>query len=627
MSHAISCSVQTDYLGAEIQPTMWGIFFEDINFAADGGLYAELVKNRSFRFDDPLMTWSVSGSSDKRKVEVIHLEGNHRAIRIDLNNSLLAMVNEGFDGMGIKIDVDYRFTMQLRLVGGSMSSKVELITENEEVLASRDLDLLLPDRSEYECTLIPARTEANARLRIWFEGKGRVDVGFVSLFPSDTWKGRLPGLRADLVQLLFDLKPGFLRFPGGCIVEGRNLDQRYRWKSTIGDFHQREVLINRWNTEFADRLAPDYYQSFGIGFYEYFVLAEDIGASPLPIINCGMACQFNTCELVPLDALGSFVQDALDLIEFANGTATSQWGSIRAQLGHPEPFNLTMIGIGNEQWGPEYFERYKVFAVAIKERYPEIKLVSASGPYPDGQLFEQGWHALKMLHADIIDEHYYREPQWFLQQASRYDHYNRSGPRVLAGEYAAQTSGVTRPDNKNNWECALSEAAFMTGLERNADIVHLSSYAPLFGHVRRWQWTPNLIWFDSLSAFGTPSYLIQKMFSTHKGTHTLNITSSSNVLAGESGVYASAVWDEKANEIIIKVVNANPFSVEFDCELIGLKVAASVAMNFLSASLSDMNSLEDPDCVCSRNGEAQIKENRVMAKLQVFSFSVLCVKT
>jgi len=250
----------------------------------------------------------------------------------------------------------------------------------------------------------------------------------------------------------------------------------------VGAVEERTVLINRWNTEFRHRLTPDYFQSFGLGFFEYFQLAEDIGAEPLPILNCGMACQFNTGELVPLEQLDPYVQDALDLIEFANGDVHSTWGKLRSDMGHPEPFQMKYIGIGNEQWGQQYIERYKIFEKAIKEKYPDIMIVSAAGPFPDGELFDYQMNELKKLHAEIVDEHYYKPPQWFRENVTRYDSYDRNGPKIFAGEYAAQNVAIASPDNKNNWECALSEAAFMTGLERNADVVVMTSYAPLFAH-------------------------------------------------------------------------------------------------------------------------------------------------
>ncbi len=340
-------TVQADKPIAEIQPTMWGVFFEDINFGADGGLYAELVKNKSFEFDMPLMGWSeaktdrFSNNLQSGAVTIINRGNlptpfekeqkadaiNPRFARVTVNNAQdYALVNEGFFGMGIKKGITYTFSLYAKPVEGNSEIKIELIDDREQSLGSSSIKPDSKDWKKYSTTFIAGETFAKSRLKLSFTNKGVTDIDLVSLFPSDTWKNRPGGLRADLVRLLYDMKPGFLRFPGGCIVEGRDLTQRYQWKKTVGNVDERELLINRWNTEFEHRPAPDYFQSFGLGFYEYFQLAEDIGASPLPILSCGMACQFNTAEVVPVDQLDPYVQDALDLIEFANGAMTTTWG-------------------------------------------------------------------------------------------------------------------------------------------------------------------------------------------------------------------------------------------------------------------------------------------------------------
>ena len=389
----------------------------------------------------------------------------------------------------------------------------------------------------------------------------------VSLMPQNTWRDRPNGLRQDLVQLLKEMKPGFLRFPGGCIVEGRVLATRYQWKTTVGDVTERRLIINRWNDEFKHRPAPDYYQTFGLGFYEYFLLSEDIGAEPLPIVNCGMACQFNSSELAPMDDLDQYIQDALDLIEFANSPVTTKWGQLRAALGHPAPFNLKMIGVGNEQWGPQYIERYKVFSKALKEKYPNITLITSAGPSPNDERFQFLWASLRELNADIVDEHYYMAPKWFRENVNRYDNYPRTGPKVFAGEYAAQSAGVARPENRNNWDCALSEAAFMTGLVRNSDVVRMSSYAPLLAHIDAWQWTPDLIWFDNLRSFGSPNYYVQKLFSLNKGTTILPVTQDGSAKNGQNDLFTSASLDKSTGEAVLIAVNtsssAKPVQINF----------------------------------------------------------------
>jgi alpha-N-arabinofuranosidase len=424
------------------------------------------------------------------------------------------------------------------------------------------------------------------------------------------------------------MKPGFLRFPGGCIVEGRDLATRYQWKKTIGKTDERDFLINRWNTEFNHRPAPDYFQSFGLGFFEYFQLSEDIGAEPLPILSCGMACQFNTAELVPLEALDPYIQDALDLIEFANGPATSTWGKLREELGHPGPFDLKFIGVGNEQWGPEYISRYKLFEKAIKEKYPDIVIISSVGPFPDGELFDYAAKELKELNAEIVDEHYYKNPDWFFQNSNRYDNYDRTGPKIFAGEYAAQSVATVSPDNKNNWRCALSEAAFMTGLERNADVVHMASYAPLLAHAEGWQWTPDLIWFDNLRSYGTPSYYVQKLFANHKGTHVLKTSSGGEKVNGQNGLYASAVLDKQAKEIIVKIVNSTEVSISTDLELTGAKrLAARGSMLVLKSESPDgVNTLDDPTQISPLEQAVDIKAKASKLTLPANSLCVVRVK-
>jgi alpha-L-arabinofuranosidase len=404
-----------------------------------------------------------------------------------------------------------------------------------------------------------------------------------------------------MVQALADLHPGFLRFPGGCIVEGSVLARRYQWKNTIGPVEDRHLLINRWNYEFQHRPTPDYYQSFGLGFYEYFQLCEDIGAEPLPILNCGMACQFNSGELCPIEDLGPYIQDTLDLIEFANGGTDTTWGAKRAALGHPEPFHLKMLGVGNEQWGPQYIERYAVFAKAIKEKYPDIQLVSAAGPDPADKRFQFAWSKLRALHADIIDEHSYALPEWFFSNTRRYDNYDRNGPKVFMGEYAAQSVGVVSTKNRNNLECALSEAAYMTGLERNADVVHMASYAPLFANIDAWQWTPDLIWVNSLQIYKTPNYYVQKLFSCNRGDEVLPtvLSGTETSPAGMDNLYTSTSRDNKTGEIIIKTVNpeANVSAVEIKLEGLSQVDPLGKACTLSGENLNAVNSMDEPAAI------------------------------
>ncbi|MFI0429591.1 alpha-L-arabinofuranosidase C-terminal domain-containing protein [Mariniflexile sp. HMF6888] len=623
---------------AKIQPTMYGVFFEDINFAADGGLYAEMIKNRSFEFDNPLMGW-IQPNSDRHSfnqnsgiASVVNYIGNptnKNYIRVKVNNDKgYELINEGFRGMGIKKDATYNLYLSaLKKSGYIKTIKVQFIGENGSVLGETNIVPTSPDWKEYTSQIVATKTEAKAQLKITFEGTGEIDLDMISLFPVDTWKGRKNGLRKDLVQLLYDMNPGFLRFPGGCIVEGRTLEQRYQWKKTVGPVEDREHLINRWNTEFSHKLTPDYFQSFGLGFFEYFLLSEDLGAEPLPILSCGMACQFNTGELVPMEELDPYIQDALDLIEFANSSIDTPWGKIRNSMGHPEPFNLKYIGVGNEQWGPDYIERYKAFAKAIKDKYPTMIIVSGSGPFPEGDYFEYGWEALKKLQAEIVDEHYYKSPQWFRDNATRYDSYDRKGPKIFAGEYAAQSVAIASPLNKNNWECALSEAAFMTGLERNAEVVHLTSYAPLMAHADGWQWTPDMIWFNNLESYGTANYQVQKMYANNSGTDLLSIKKDGKPLIGQDNLYASAVKDINKKELIIKLVNTSNNNQNVTVNLSGKKVSSKGTMTVLtSESLVDKNSFETPDKISPKESTFKLKGKKAIVDLQANSFVILKFK-
>jgi alpha-N-arabinofuranosidase len=565
---------------AKINPNMWGVFFEDINMGADGGIYAELIKNRSFEFFRPMMGWKNLGPVKEGNYLILNRqlnnEANPRYLRVAKNSSNtnpIGLRNEGFRGMGVKQNNTYEFSLWYRQPTPGISIRVELVDSNGDVIGKTSLEPSQKNNQwQYqEVSFTSSKTDPKANLQIWFDGEGTIDVDMISLFPTDTWKGRKKGLRADMVQTLADLKPGFIRFPGGCIVEGFDLSQRFQWKKTVGPIESRQLIVNRWNTEFAHRLTPDYFQTFGLGFYEYFLLAEDLGAEPLPILNCGMACQFNTGEVVPMDQLDEYVQDALDLIEFANGSVNTQWGKLRADMGHPAPFNLKMLGVGNENWGPQYVERLKVFQDALKKYHPEIEIIASSGTDPEGERFEYLDKELRAMKIDIIDEHFYRSPEWFLSNVTRYDNYDSNGPKIFAGEYASHSKNNKKPEYRNNWEAALSEAAFLTGVERNADVVQLASYAPLFAHIDGWQWTPDLIWVDNLNVFVTPSYHVQKMYSTNKGTDVVPFLRDGNNITGQDNLYGSAVVDKNTNELVLKIINVGESTEELNIDLKGIK--------------------------------------------------------
>ncbi|GAB2864090.1 alpha-L-arabinofuranosidase C-terminal domain-containing protein [Hymenobacter ruber] len=651
--------VQVGKPGAPVPKNMFGLFFEDINFAADGGLYPELVKNKSFEYDDHLIGWKAirgaAGLADYRVSGDQPIGNTNRHfLRLSVKTAGpdAGFVNEGFRGMGVKQGAEYTFSVYLRRGAGSISALNVTLEEpgrraggpetaaSGQVLAQAQITGLTGEWKKYSVVLRPTATAAKARLKLTVEGTGTADIDVVSLFPKDTYLKRENGLRPDLVQLLKDMKPGFLRFPGGCIVEGMTLDNRYQWKETIGEVASRQPMINRWNKEFKQRYTPDYYQSFGLGFFEYFQLAEDIGAEPLPILNVGMACQFNSAELAPLGStakgpnaagagdeptLDTFIQDALDLVEFANGPATSTWGAKRVAMGHPAPFNLKMIGIGNEQWGPQYLERYEPFAKALKAKYPAIQIVSSAGPSPEGELFDKATATLRAQKADFIDEHYYARPEWFRQHVDRYDNYPRTGSKIFAGEYAAQSAGIASQENKNNWDCALSEAAFMTGLERNADVVAMASYAPLFAHVDAWQWTPNLIWFDNLNAYGTVNYYVQQLFSQNKGTTMLPVQLPANAKNGTDNLFASAVADDAAGDLVVKLVNYSAAPRAVKVSLAGAKKLGKTGRALVMASddLNTQNSLQEPKKLTPQESKFAVAGSVVNYTLAPNSLTVL----
>ena len=592
-------------LGAPIQPTMYGIFFEDINFAADGGLYAELVKNRSFEFPvDPLQGWTAFGNVKVR--EDGPFDRNPHYVRLadpGHAHKHTGLENNGFFGIGLKEGAQYRFSVWARVPdGGNATIRVELIDRENmgerQAYVQQRVNISSAEWKKYEIVLTSPVTDPKATLRIFLQSRETpVDLEHISLFPVDTWMGHENGMRKDLAQALYDLHPGIFRFPGGCIVEGTELETRYNWKNSVGPVENRPINENRWEYTFDYRFFPDYFQSYGLGFYEFFLLSEEIGSEPLPIISCGLACQFQNDDEsahVPVDELQDYIQDALDLIEFANGDVNTTWGALRAEMGHPAPFNLKFLGVGNEQWGETYPAHLEPFVKAIRAKYPDIKIVGSSGPDSEGKQFDYLWPEMKKLGADLVDEHFYRPYDWFLSQGARYDNYDRKGPKVFAGEYACHARGK----KWNHFYASLLEAAFMTGLERNADIVHMATYAPLFAHVEGWQWRPDLIWFDNLNTMRTVSYYVQQLYSQYKGANALTLTmNKKNVTGaeGQNGLFASAVAD--GNKVYVKVVNTSETAQSVNLNFTGLKkneVLKGVKSIRLTTDKLEEDNIEDP---------------------------------
>jgi alpha-L-arabinofuranosidase len=631
---------------------MYGIFFEDINYAADGGLYAEMVKNRSFEFPEHLMGWRAFGNFDVE--DDGPFERNPHYVRLKYSghrDKFTGLENEGFFGIAVKEGATYRFSLWARCPKGGKSTLEVSFVDNDTMgedqrFATVNIDISGKDWKKYTAELTSPRTEPKGALRIFLAGdKATTDIEHISLFPKDTWKGRENGMRKDLAQALADMHPGVFRFPGGCIVEGTDLDSRYQWKNSVGPVENRPLNENRWHYTFGHRFYPDYFQSYGLGFFEFFQLCEDFGCEPLPVISCGLSCQFqNPDPTIPgvhvaLDDLDSYIQDALDLVEFANGPVDSKWGKVRADMGHPAPFNLKFLGVGNEQWdyddahggyGPVFTERLKKFNAALRAKYPNLKLIGTTGPNSEGWDFDLLQPRMKELKVDLYDEHYYRNEAWFLSHGLRYDTYDRKGPRVFAGEYACHGDGK----KWNHYETSLYEAAHMTGIERNADIVHMATYAPLFAHVEGWQWRPDAIWFDNLRSFKSVSYYVQQLFAMNKGTNVLALTMNNKPVAGQDGqdgLFASSVFDKATGEVIVKVVNTSKQPQAITMNLLGLQGAPTAAtITLCHNGLDDENTLDNPEKITPTTGSLQCEAGKKCTvlndELQPMSFRIYKIK-
>ncbi|MDQ6417909.1 alpha-L-arabinofuranosidase C-terminal domain-containing protein [Paenibacillus sp. LHD-117] len=501
---------------------LFGIFFEDINHAADGGLYAEMVRNRSFEFDpidrddyDSLLSWEPvelgggKGSIIVEQANPIHPRNpNYVAIEIIAPGEGVGIKNLGFNsGLPYRQGETYRFSMYARR-SASFDEAVAVRLEGiDGTLYGEAKVFVTSEWEKYEVELASSATDFSGRLSVVTTGTGTLYLDMISLFPAKTFRGRSNGLREDIAELLAELKPKFMRFPGGCLIHdgSLNADDRnsmYRWKNTIGPVEQRPPRRNNWR----------YHQTLGLGYLEYFQLCEDISAKPIPILPAGYDPHHQ--RIVPIDELGPWIDDALDLIEFANGDVSTEWGGVRARLGHPEPFNLEYIGIGNEEVGEPFFERYTYFHQAIKSKYPDIQIINSSGPFAAGGEYERGWRSARENGSDFVDEHYYQSPDWFLAHYRRYASFKADDPKVFLGEYASWG---------NKYYNALVEAAFMTGLENNAHAVGLACYAPLLCNVDYVNWKPDMIWYNNHQAFGMANYYIQKLFMNHQGDRLLHL--------------------------------------------------------------------------------------------------------
>ena len=660
-----SIKIDTASKGVDISPTFIGVFFEDINYGADGGLYAELIQNRSFefgsfkesfsKFDDYFYGWELTEKGEsklkisRQEAEPIHPNNAHYLeITADNGGQDAAISNTGFGGIALQKDEHYRFSIFLKNKDYKGTIHISLESQTGEVYASYRLEDQALDTAwkQYEVMLKSEKTDATAKLSLIFEGEGSLNIDMVSLFPENTWANRRNGLRRDMVQMLKDLQPKFMRFPGGCIVEGKYLANAYNWKDTIGPVEHRKTNWNRWE----EWQNEPYNQTYGLGFYEYFQLSEDIGASPLPIVNCGMSCQFQGKEVT--DNIEPFIQDALDLIEYANGDETTEWGEKRIADGHKEPFNLVYLGVGNEQWidydvpgQDKYFETYEIFRNRIKEKYPNIQLITTSGPFPSGKEFDVAWDIITekteeysaegKVYAELVDEHYYMSPDWFLDNDARYDNYPRyqdgKSCKVFAGEYACHTNGGPSKQGENSLYSALCEAAFITGLERNSDVVGMTAYAPLFAKTTHIQWQPDLIWFNNTCVYGSVSYYVQKMFGNNMGDYTYETKVISLAeLPGHKRlpIYSIASKDERTGDIIVKIVNIDekPHDVKIELQNASTIQNKACVTYLTSQDKVDKNTLEEPTKVTPQTAVIENAAAEFTYEMPAQCFAVLRLK-
>lgn len=596
--------------GKNISSDLFGLFFEDINYSADGGLYAEMIQNRSFEYSpndrkewNSFSFWEYItpgysyGAFEVETSTPLNPNNRHYAI-LDIEHvgnekqhvgpSGVGIKNSGFDGMSVRAGDKYNLSLFARQLGvHPLTLNVSLETPRGKVLAKNTISISSTDWKKYTANLSVQENSDSASLVLLVTTKGKLALDVVSLFPEKTFKGRTNGLRPDLAQALADMKPRFIRFPGGCLVHGSGLGNMYRWKNTIGPLEQRVEQNNLWG----------YHQTVGLGYFEYFQFCEDIGAQPLPVLPAAVSCQNSggTWRIggtgqraLPMDEMTEYVQEVLDLIEWANGSPTSVWGAKRATAGHPAPFNLKYVGIGNEdKITPEFEERFRMIYETVKAKHPEITIIGTSGPFPDGEDFTKGWKYATALDVPVVDEHYYKEPKWMMDNLHRYDSYDRNQPKVYLGEYASWG---------NKLQNAIAEAAYMIGLEHNGDVVSMASYAPLFAKKNQTQWKTDMIFFDNTSLVLTPNYHVQRMFSVNQGNVYFDNIFSYD--ANDSTLAASCVQDKTTGDIMLKLVNAGTMKKVMKVNLTGFrKIVAAAELEVLTGAADGENTFEKPNNV------------------------------
>ena len=627
--------------GVDIQDGMYGLFFEDINYAADGGLYAEMIENRSFEATkgfgndyDGLYAWSAyNGGRLEAKDKGGLNENNPHYLSFTSSSADQGFKNQAYDGVYMEAGKEYNVSLYAKSdkYTGGVTAKVYLgnASAGEVKLTGAVTD----EWTKYEGVLSVDKTVRNADFVITLDGAGTADFDMVSCMPSDAVEGVF---RRDLAEKLKALNPGFLRFPGGCVIEGYDLDNRYNWKDSIGPVEERKQNWNRWSLHMADGEIDNgykhYNQTYGMGFYEYFLLCEYLGAKPVPVVNAGMACQYQTNELVPVDSddFEQYIKDALDLIEFANGGADTEYGKIRAEMGHPEPFNLEIMGVGNEQWqtdANDWHTRYERFERAIHEKYPDMKLIGTSGPGVQDNDYNTTWNWIREKTAEnpnfvyAVDEHYYRTPDWFYQNAHFYDEYPRE-VKVFAGEYASRRVNQPNDPAANTWEAALSEAAYMTMMERNADVVYMACYAPLFARLGYTQWSPDMIWFDDAQSYGSPTYYVQSLYSNNSGDYTLKCDVSENT----EEIYQTVSYDEETGDIIVKI--ANPYAHKQRVKLTfgGFDLSGAAQIMQITGGLTDSNSIDAPQKIAPETSYISVSDG-MTCDVPGHSFTVMRIYT
>ncbi len=633
ISLLIGCINVNAQQAKKISDNLFGVFFEDISYSADGGLYAELLQNRSFEYTandkrgwNPLTAWEYTnngfgyGTVSVETALPVSINNRHY---IELNveeegREGVGLMNIGYDGIAVKAGDKYDFSCFIRQISNkSIPIKVFLQSKKGEILGESTFNTRSDKWEKYTAVITATQGSDSAQFVILAKEKGRLALDVISLFPQNTFKNRVNGLRADLATSIANLHPKFMRFPGGCLVHGDGLGNMYRWKNTIGPIEDRVEQRNIWN----------YHQTAGLGYFEYFQFCEDMGAQPLPILPAAVSCQNSggTWRIggtgqraLPMDEMPAYIQDVFDLIEYANGSPSTVWGAKRAAAGHPETFNLKYIGVGNEdKMTPEFKERFKMIYEAVKKTHPEVTVVGTVGPAPSGEDYDKGWELANQLSVPIVDEHYYEKPNWFLTNTHRYDNYDRSRSKVYIGEYASQGNTLFN---------ALCEAVYMTSIERNGDVVQMASYAPLLARVGNTSWTPDLIFFTNSKVVPSANYYVQQLFSSNQGdVYYPNVLSISD--RQDSTVGLSCVKDSKTGDLILKIANVGATSkmVKADLKKLGISKSTIAQKQLLVGQPKEQNTLTDAQRLIPTYSEMSISSD-FMYETPAYSLTVIRIK-